>query len=186
VAAFFKAWQDSTQSGGKSMAENMHLMFLTSKYFEQGKAIRGGSLITDEKTRPIEFRCTSPIRPTDYQRTLYGDTLDSYIFADLVGIPLVSAANENVDLVLIEDERFLSVRPDVDVPVILLVHSATENGETPSIALKAHSEFETEKSVAQSQLAPFFDAGMNLLEPFERVRLALEQAHTQKIGDKST
>jgi hypothetical protein len=33
------------------MAEGIHLMFLAIKYFEQGQAIRGGSLVTDDKTR---------------------------------------------------------------------------------------------------------------------------------------
>jgi hypothetical protein len=167
------------------MAENVHLMFLTSKYFEQGKAIRGASLVTDEKTRPIEFRCTSPIRPNDYQRTLYGNTLDEYIFVDLIGMPLIGATKENVDLVLVDDERFLSVRPRVDVPVILLLRSM-EDTEVPAVVLKTYTGFETEKVAAQSRLASLFSEGENLTEPFERVRLALDQAHAQRIGDKNT
>ena len=162
------------------MTENMHLMFLTSKYFEQGKAIRGGSLVTDEKTLPIEFRCTSPIRPNDYQRALYGNTLDSYIFVDLIGVPLVDVTRERVDLVLVEDERFLAIRPRVGVPVVLLVPS---RGEITSITLRTYPGFETESTAARS--FSIFKSGIDPLEPFERVRLALEQAHAQKIGDKS-
>ena len=164
------------------MTENMRLMFLTSRYFEQLKAIRGGSLVTDERTRPIEFRCTSPIRPNDYQRVLYGNTLDSYIFVDLIGVPLVNATKESIDLVLVEDERFLAIRPSVGIPVILLVPSSQDR-ETTSVTLRAHPGFETESAAAQSDST--FKGGIDLLEPFERVRLALEQAHAQKIGDKS-
>ena len=164
------------------MAENVRLMFLTCKYFEQLKAIRGGSLATDEKTRPIEFRCTSPIRPNDYQRVLYGNTLDSYIFVDLIGVPLVNATRESIDFVLVDDERFLAIRPSVGVPVILLVPSSQDR-ETTSVTLRAYPGFETESVAAQS--VSIFKGGIDLLEPFERVRLALEQAHSQKIGDKS-
>ncbi len=165
------------------MAESLHLMFLTSKYFEQGKAIRGGSLVTDSKTRPIEFRCTSPIRPSNYQRMLYGNTLDEYMFVDLIGVPLVTATKESIDLVLVDDERFLAIRPNIDIPVILIPHSA-QNGENPSIALSTYPGFEAERSAAQSQLVALFSKVSDILEPFERVRLALDQAHTQKIGEK--
>lgn len=166
------------------MAEGTRLMFLAVKFFEQGQAIRGGSLVTDAKTRPVEFRCTSPIRPNDYQRVLYGNTLDSHVFVDLIGTPLVTATEESVDLALVEDERFLDIRPNVNIPVILLDRSA-QNGDTSSVTLRAHPQFETEQAAAQSQLAPLLNARRDLLEPFERVRLALEQVHTQRIGDKS-
>jgi hypothetical protein len=166
------------------MAEGLHLMFLVVRYFEQGQAIRGGSLVTDEKTRPVEFRCTSPIRPNDYQRVLYGDTLDGYLFVDLIGTPLVTATKESIDLALVEDKRFLEIRPNVNLPVILLDRSS-QDGNTSSITLRAHPKFEAEQAAARSQLVPLFNAGRNLLEPFERVRLALEQAHAQRIGDKN-
>ena len=166
------------------MAEGVRLLFLAVKFFEEGQAIRGGSLVTDAKTRPVEFRCTSPIRPNDYQRVLYGNTLDSYVFVDLIGTPLVTATKESVDLALVEDERFLDIRPNVNVPVILLDRSA-QGGDTSSVTLRAHPQFETEQAAARSQLVPLLNARRDLLEPFERVRTALEEAHEQKIGDKS-
>jgi hypothetical protein len=128
--------------------------------------------------------CTSPIRPNDYQRLLYGNTLDSYVFVELIGAPLVAATKESIDLVLVEDEQFLAIRSDVDVPVVLLTRS-TQDGNNPSIALRVHSGFETDRSVAQARLISLFNEGRDILEPFERVRLALEQAHMQKVGDKS-
>ena len=167
------------------MAESVHLLFLTSKSFEQGKAIRGASLATDEKTRPIEFRCTSPIRPNNYQRTLYGDTLDAYIFVDLIGVPLITATREDIDLVLVDDERLLAVRPTVDVPIVLLTRSPSGQAGPGAVALKVCPGFENEKSTAQTRLSSLVSQGTDLLEPFERVRLALDQAHAQKIGDKS-
>jgi len=165
------------------VAEGMNLMFLTVKYFEQGQAIRGGSLVTDDKTRPIEFRCTSPIRPNEYQRVLYGKTLDSYVFVDLIGTPLVTATKESIDLALVEDERFLEIRPNVKVPVVLLALSG-QDGTAPSVTLRTHPRFETEEAAVRSQLIPLFNEQRDLLEPFERVRLALDQAHAQKVGDK--
>ena len=112
---------------------------------------------------------------------LYGDTLDEYIFVDLIGIPLVNKTRGNVDIVLVDDERLLPVRPHIDIPVILVVRS-TENANVFSV--RTCTGFESEKVVIQSQLDTLSKA-RDLLEPFERVHLALDQAHTQKIGDKS-
>jgi len=52
---------------------------------------RGGILVTDSSGKPVEFRCTSPIRPNAVQRTLYGGTLMPHIAVELVGevLPLV-------------------------------------------------------------------------------------------------
>jgi hypothetical protein len=166
------------------MIEEIKLLFLTSQCFEQGKAIRGGALVTDGKTRPIEFRCTSPIRPNNYQKVLYGSTLDSYIFVDLIGIPLVNKTQENINLVLVEDDRFLPMRPHIDVTVTRLQQSSRQEG-SPFLSLKLHPKFKNEKKFAESSLKPLFEQGIDLMEPFERVQLALEQAHARKVGDKN-
>ena len=49
-----------------------NLAFVTLAEVEEG-ILRGGILITDTKGKPVEFRCTFPIRPNAVQRTLYGD-----------------------------------------------------------------------------------------------------------------
>jgi len=165
------------------MDENAaHLMFLTGKQFEQGKAIRGGALVTDVKTRPVEFRCTSPIRPNAYQRVLYGGTLDEYICVDLIGIPLVNKTREDVALVLVDDERFLEVRPYVDVPMLLVTRSTERES---GVSFRTYPGFESEKVVIQTLQLEVLSSAKDLLEPFERVHLALDQAHMQGIGDKS-
>lgn len=47
------------------------LMFLDVALFEDGAAIRGGVLVTDLDTKPYEFRCTSPVRPTHLQSFIW-------------------------------------------------------------------------------------------------------------------
>jgi len=63
--------------------------------------MRGGCLVTDALTRPIEFWVSGVIRPTSIQRILYGDTLHEYICNDLVGIPLLSTLESSPDLILV-------------------------------------------------------------------------------------
>jgi hypothetical protein len=165
------------------MGDELLLLYLTHKYFEQGKAIRGGALVTDDKTRPVEFRCTSPIRPTDYQRVLYGGTLDGYIFVDLIGIPLINKARETVSLVLVEEDEFLDVRPLVDIPVARLARGP--KGTTQDqLSLEVHPDFKTEKAFVESSLRDLAALGIDLADPFERIRLVLDQAHEKGIGDE--
>jgi hypothetical protein len=71
--------------------EGLRIAFLSYVETEKGLAGRGAALVTDHVTKPLEFRCTSPIKPNPVQRTLYGETLRSYIAIDLVGQPLIGA-----------------------------------------------------------------------------------------------
>jgi len=166
------------------------LVFLDIELFEDGAAVRGGALITDIETRPYEFRCTSPVRPTQLQRVLYGDTLEEYVHVELIGLPLIRAAREKPSLILVQNASLIRIRPFVSCPVVLIRRdrgSAIASGETSENALRpvtisSHREFPAEATSAQSMLAPLMQR-RDLLEPFKRLRVALIEAHTQNIAD---
>jgi hypothetical protein len=166
------------------MLDDINLVFLTAHRFEHEQAIRGGLLVTDEQTRPLEFRCTSPIRPNAYQRMLYGDTLAGYVFIDLIGVPLISSAKEIADVVLVDDANFLPARAKVDLP-ILLVNSSSVGEGSKAVSFKTFPGFENERVAFESRLEALF-RNRDPLEPFGRVHLALKEAHAQKIGDKDS
>ncbi len=48
----------------------------------------GGLLLLNERGRPLEFHCNSPIQPSRTQRVLYGSTLRSWFFGDGLGLRL--------------------------------------------------------------------------------------------------
>ncbi|MEJ2552257.1 MAG: hypothetical protein P8Z34_16415, partial [Anaerolineales bacterium] len=85
--------------------------FLDLATFDDGASIRGGCLVTDGQTRPLEFRVSGAIRPTSLQKILYGDTLHEYICNELVGMPMMKALESKPDLVLVRDAEFLKLRP---------------------------------------------------------------------------
>ena len=69
------------------MGEELNnIAFVVLANVEDG-VLRGGILITDAHGKPLEFRCTSPIRPNAVQRTLYGSTLMPHIAVELVHCP---------------------------------------------------------------------------------------------------
>ena len=68
-----------------STQDDVRLMFISTKDFADGEAIRGGMLVTDAQTKPLEFRCTDPVRPTSLQKVLYGKMLENHVLVTLIG-----------------------------------------------------------------------------------------------------
>ena len=157
--------------------EDNYLAFLDVIYLDDNAALRGGCLVTDLETRPQEFRCTSAIRPTELQRVLYGRKLMEYVCMDLVGIPMVKAIKLQPSITLVRNLEFLKIRPRVAIP-ILLVETSPDGNIRGLIPFQGYSE---EANSAKLILKGFTKE--DILEPFTRVRNALEEAHRQKVGD---
>ncbi len=173
--------------------ENIRLAFLGIEMFENGTATRGAILITDIDTKPYEFRITSPVRASFFQRALYGNTLDDYMHIDLISVPLIKELREEVDLVIISSPPLLRIRPKISIPVALISgdekpsdnKSDEDKAKTEKLfTITTHNEFPSESSIAQSLLVPIMEK-RDLLEPFERIKTALIEAHKQKVGEST-
>lgn len=151
--------------------------FLDLASFEDGEAMRGGCLITDHMTRPLEFRVSGAVRPTSLQKVLYGDTLHEYICTDLLGVPLLHSLEAEPDYVLVRDAEFLKVRPQVEVPVLWV--RGTVEGQ---FVLQTFPGYDEEAEQVRGKL-PKKLRGRSILEPFARVKNALEEAHQLQVGE---
>lgn len=161
--------------------QEIRLAFIDVVMFSEG-SIRGGILTTDIETRPYEFRVTSPIKPTQVQQILYGVTLKEYIYGELICAPLVKATKEKMNFVLTMEPNIIAMRPLVSVPVILIHHDGKQAGDgIRSLSLTSHKNFPNELSVAQTILNPIMQKH-DLLEPFERLKLALNEVHRMGVG----
>ena len=110
-------------------ATQITIGFLGYHKFDGGESYRGAILVTDEEGKPLEFRCTAPVRPTQLQRTLYGTSLLPHILTELIGGPLISSLREKPRLILITDDAYFDVRHKVSTPVIRVVRpSAMADG----------------------------------------------------------
>jgi hypothetical protein len=159
-------------------AEDKVIAFLDLANFEEGVAVRGGCLVTDGLTRPLEFRVSGPIRPTSIQKVLYGDTMHEYICNDLVGLPMLNALESSVDMILVRDAEFLKLRLQVDRPVLWV--RANVDGQ---YVLQSLPGYEQEAESGRDML-PKRLRGRNIMEPFLRIRNALEEAHKLKVGEE--
>ena len=81
--------------------------FLESYSTDTKSGLMGAILVTDIDTKPLEFRVTAPIKPTNFQKTLYGDVLLEHIQVELISVPLINALSREVDMILVRDPLFL-------------------------------------------------------------------------------
>ncbi|HSR46559.1 MAG TPA: hypothetical protein VLL77_01105 [Anaerolineales bacterium] len=158
-------------------SEERILAFLDLATFDEGAALRGGCLVTDGLTRPLEFRVSGPIRPTSLQKVLYGDTLQEYICTDLVGLPMLQDLESKPEIILVRDAEFLKLRPRVEIPVLWV--RGTVEGQ---FVLQAFPGYEQEAEAGRDSL-PRRLRGRSIMEPFQRIHSALEEAHNQKVGE---
>lgn len=171
------------------------LAFIAYKELEEGMAYRGAALITDDRCRPLEFRCTSAIRPNTVQRTLYGQQLLPHITNELMTIPLLRAVRERPAVVLVNNEIFLNARLSTEIPLIFMrrqgeaiqvgrgesqesrqdILPAVE-GRFQPIIITAHREYPDDLTQWRNTLLEIFSY-VDLLEPFDRIAVAIEQVH---------
>jgi hypothetical protein len=181
--------------GGESM-EISKVAFLEAHIFDNSQSMMGGILVTDADTKPLEFRVTAPVKPTNFQRTLYGDVLSEHILVELIGVPLINAINEEIDLILVRDPLFLGINNKQGIRVIrVFKEGETTSGNacepeelksSPGEKIKTFAEiskkFESELSGIADRLNTMSEV-RNLLEPFERLKTACEQVQQQKTGE---
>jgi hypothetical protein len=172
------------------------LAFLETYNLPDNGGIMGAVLVTDAETKPLEFRVTAPIKPTSFQKTLYGDVLLEHVLVELIAIPLLNAINEQVDMILVKDPLFLSANNKQGIRVVRIVNdeSSKAKGNTVLVPLntpmngsaKAYLEsakkFEEELQSIKEKLEKIAES-RNLSEPFERLKLACEQVQSQRTGD---
>ncbi len=173
--------------------EVQKIAFLETYNLEGDGGVMGAIMVTDADTKPIEFRVTAPIKPTSFQRTLYGDVLHEHILVEVISIPLLNAINEQVDLIIVKDPFFLGANNKQGIRVVRIFNdgdgqsrksskavelpfSSNGNGKT---LLETSQKFESELSVISEELNKLSE-GRNLLELFERLKLACEQVNQQK------
>jgi hypothetical protein len=171
-------------------AAPLNLGFLTVLHETNGYL--GGYLVTNIWGRPLEFRLSTAVQPNRIQQILYGDTLERYLCADLIGGALLDKATTEVQLVLTDREPVLDLRLRSDLPVIWLPSAAdargaqlTQTGCTvrPSGGgrgpVLCHPQFRADVPVVRDMLHRL-DPAFDLTEPFARIREAISEA--RKIG----
>lgn len=158
--------------------------FITA--LNEAGAYAGGYLVTNEWGRPLEFRVSSRVSPTRVQRILYGETLEPYVLADLIGRNLINKTVTPVSWVLTDQPSFLDLRAEIDFPLAWVTKSEAPRQGSSTLSRVTHfgnqfvfcrEDFSADMACLQSYLdCRRFD----LVEPFERIIGAIQES--ERLG----
>lgn len=144
-----------------------------------GRGHVGGLLVTSHTGRPLEFQCTTPVKPDRTQEILYGQALKPWLLGELIGSTLLSRVSIKPDLVVVCDEEMLELRNHTETPVTCL--SGSSDGGDPTQAqviggrqLRFHSEHSGDSQFVESR-AHLVPEQADLEEPLGRVQEALSE-----------
>jgi hypothetical protein len=187
------------------MSDHIHgvdgkrIAYLGRCTYENGNAHRSGMLVLDHKGVPVEFRCTSPVRPNDVQRRLYGQSLEPYMLVEVMGKPLLREIKTGYDLLVVGDALFLNLRSTVAIPVVFLreqgtIHrtssalvdedvSFSRGTDVSTVVLSVFKTHEEDRKLAASILHEV-SSSLDPMEPFTRITAALDKIHESREMDK--
>ncbi len=163
---------------GDAKPTPVRLGFLTAvEVPEQGYV--GGMLITNRQGRPLEFQCTTAVRPNRTQEILYGPTLGAFVLGDLIGRVLVEKASVKPHLILTERPEFLELRSHISLPVLLLTQEKSEPADSLLVRLgkqqmRLHDGYPADRAVVERE-GEQVPRDADLREPFARIREALQE-----------
>jgi hypothetical protein len=146
----------------------------------------GGYLLLNSAGRPLEFHCTAPVTANRTQQILYGPTLKSYLYGEVIGQALLAKSKLQPIVVCTDSEALLAAREFASTPLVLVL-DGTEPRSDIGFELGKNSVATAPRFAADREAIltawPSAMDNLDLLEPFARIREALEEA--QQAGRRA-
>jgi hypothetical protein len=145
-----------------------------------GRGHIGGLLITNQNGRPLEFQCTTPVKPNRTQEILFGETLRSWLLGELIGSTLLDRVAIKPNIIITSDPQLLELRNHTSIPVACAADAKSKTPEQGGrlkiggCTLRFHEGHATDADALSKQKHLIPDAA-DLAEPLERVREALAE-----------
>ncbi|HQX48788.1 MAG TPA: hypothetical protein PLR25_02715 [Planctomycetaceae bacterium] len=164
---------------GAGKTDQLRLGFMETMEVE-GRGHIGGLLITNKNGRPLEFQCTTPVKPNRTQEILFGETLQSWLLGELIGSTLLDRVSIKPDMIITSDPNLLELRNHTSIPVACAADAKSkvaEQGGTLRLGgslLRFHAGHDTDADALSKQKHLIPDSA-DLAEPLERVREALAE-----------
>ena len=165
----------------ENRSETFHLGFLRIVEIPGSGAV-GGLLVTNRLGRPLEFQCTTPVKPNRTQEILYGPTLRPFVFSELIGKTLWDRLQVKPQILLVDQWELLDLRLHVPIPVGCVIDPTPDSRELPDATqiplgnqrVRFHPDFLQDLQVVQQQ-ARHVPQDADIREPIDRVGDALEE-----------
>jgi hypothetical protein len=167
------------------------LGFLTVIEHDQ-HGLLGGYLVLNTAGRPLEFHCTSGVKPNRAQEILFGPTLGAYLYGEQIGQTLFAKSTLTPAMICTNQPQALALREFVQSPVVLVEREASagktyrvdaaHGGESTKLLLKRGADRlslatsqDGDRQAIEACLATLADS-FDLSEPFARICSAMEEA----------
>ena len=169
-----------------------YIAFFSLEETKDKRGVIGAILVTDDLGMPQEFRVTYPVKPTNLQRRLYGDSLEVHVGVTLCGEPLYKALKNKPELLIVSKPQYLPISTKVDSAVAHVnrvgeAFVVGKDGEKPSeksvhsksgrfqpIQMSIPLDYDEQRKGNTSSLIEKYFQGIDLIEPFDRIKSALE------------
>jgi hypothetical protein len=171
-------------------SENSFLLgLLVVEPTAKGDGFIAAVMVTDGRGYPLEFKATTPVRPSLVQRTLYGATLEKYVGVELCGKSLVRQLARKPEVIIVPDRSLLEIGHEVVAAVIAIWRAGeqlsvapdnnsphgTLNSQDGAQPLIYEGRFRDDSKQADSlHILEACSARFDLLETFGRMREALK------------
>lgn len=176
---------------GKDPQSTPLLAFLTVVEDEDGSCF-GGLLAVNLSGRPLEFHCTAPVRANRAQQILFGSTLPAFVYGEQISQALLLGMESVPAAICTDKAPVLAVQSQVAEPVVLVERT----GGLEDVALARDTAGEVtaglswemgayrlsidqgrqQQRAAIEQLVELFVETVDLDEPFDRIREAIQEA----------
>jgi hypothetical protein len=154
---------------------------------QQESGAFGGYLLVNRGGRPLEFHCTTPVRPNRAQKILYGPTLQPYIYGELIGKALVAKSRLRPSWIVTDLPPVLAVREGLNCPAICLVESTADDllvGESETLGpfQVVASVRHVDDLAVMKRMWELEPVEFDLWEPFERIRNAIQETQRARAA----
>ncbi len=164
--------------------------FLSIEPSSDDSGLIGAILVTDDKGYPLEFRCTTPVRPTAIQKTLYGALLKPYVSVELCGKLLLTEVQRKPALVVTPSQDLLSLSSE-SIPIVTVLRAGevieteslakhldrerleSSSGRFQPVVIMSRQDQQQDMTEVKRALSELFHS-FDLLEPFDRIKMALK------------
>lgn len=142
----------------------------------------GGLLIVSPSGRPIEFHCTPPVAENRTQKILYGQTYRGFLFSDQIASSLVQKSKARPELLIADQGELLSLAEIVETPVAMLADPADQTNRVTGVEvgdeliIMQNDDVDLQNWIKSACVE--FTKSLPLVEPFERIRSAIEEAQS--------
>ena len=164
---------------GAAKTDPLRLGFMETMEVD-GRGHIGGLLITNQNGRPLEFQCTTPVKPNRTQEILFGESLRPWLLGELIGCTLLARVSIKPSIIITSDANLLELRNHTNIPVACANDARAkiaEQGGTIRIGgsiLRFHDAHSIDAEMLSRQKHLLPDSA-DLAEPLERVREALAE-----------